>query len=76
MKRGPFYEHSPQLYDISGIPYWAKINKGMIKMYKVEVMGKFPVVQHFPIGSVIFTLDEVSGLIPASSTSTSGPPRS
>jgi len=74
MKRGPFYEHSPQLYDISGVPYWAKINKGMIKMYKVEVMGKFPVVQHFPIGSVIFTLDEFGG-IPASSSSAMEPPR-
>jgi serine/threonine-protein phosphatase 2A activator len=57
MKRGPFYEHSPTLYDISGVPYWAKINQGMIKMYKVEVLGKFPVIQHFPIGTVFFTLD-------------------
>lgn len=74
MKKGPFYEHSPQLYDISGVPYWAKINKGMIKMYKVEVMGKFPVVQHFPIGSVFFTLDEAPGMIPASRKSAMRPP--
>jgi len=68
MKKGPFYEHSPTLYDISGVPYWAKINKGMIKMYKVEVLGKFPVIQHFPIGNVFFTLDE------AMATTPMGPP--
>jgi serine/threonine-protein phosphatase 2A activator len=53
------------LYDISGVPYWAKINQGMIKMYRAEVLGKFPVIQHFPIGPVMFTLDEASSTIPA-----------
>ena len=28
VKKGPFWEHSPILYDISGVPAgWAKINK-------------------------------------------------
>jgi serine/threonine-protein phosphatase 2A activator len=58
MKKGPFFEHSPTLYDISGVAHWAKINQGMIKMYQAEVLGKFPVIQHFPIGNVFFTLDE------------------
>ncbi|TAQ89321.1 hypothetical protein B7494_g2332 [Chlorociboria aeruginascens] len=53
VKTGPFWEHSPILFDISGVRSgWGKINKGMIKMYNAEVLSKFPVVQHFPFGSL------------------------
>jgi len=53
VKRGPFWEHSPVLFDISGIKDgWGKINKGMLKMYTAETLEKFPVVQHFPFGGL------------------------
>jgi len=37
VKTGPFAEHSNQLYNISGVPAWSKVNSGLIKMYKAEV---------------------------------------
>ncbi|KAF7639773.1 Serine/threonine-protein phosphatase 2A activator [Meloidogyne graminicola] len=51
-KTGPFYEHSNQLYNISAVQTWERINEGMFKMYEGEVLKKFPVVQHFLFGSL------------------------
>ncbi|KAJ1340562.1 hypothetical protein BSLG_004656 [Batrachochytrium salamandrivorans] len=53
VKKGPFHEHSPILYDISGVPLWSKVNTGMLKMYIAEVLHKFPVVQHFYFGRLL-----------------------
>uniref|UniRef100_G3MTA7 Serine/threonine-protein phosphatase 2A activator n=2 Tax=Amblyomma TaxID=6942 RepID=G3MTA7_AMBMU len=53
MKTGPFYEHSNQLWNISGVPSWSKVNQGLIKMYKAEVLGKFPVIQHVVFGNLL-----------------------
>lgn len=53
MKNGPFAEHSNQLWNISGVQTWAKVNSGLIKMYKAEVLAKFPVVQHVRFGALL-----------------------
>lgn len=53
VKKGPFFEHSPMLHDISRIPEgWEKINRGMILMYRGEVWQKRVVIQHFLFGKL------------------------
>lgn len=53
VKTGPFAEHSNQLWNISAVPHWEKVNSGLIKMYKAEVLAKWPVIQHFLFGSLL-----------------------
>lgn len=68
VKRGPFFEHSPVLYGVTAVKTWRKVLQGMIKMYRAEVLGKFPVVQHFPVGGDFFpwmpsTLDTIGSSV-------------
>lgn len=53
VKRGPFAEHSRMLYSLRNLPHFTKLNGGMMKMYRGEVMDRFLVVQHFRFGSVL-----------------------
>lgn len=53
VKHGPFAEHSNQLWNISSLISWNKVNSGLIKMYQGEVLFKFPVVQHILFGNLI-----------------------
>jgi len=52
-KTGLFAEHSNTLWGISSVPHWTKVNSGLLKMYKAEVLAKFPVMQHFVFGSLL-----------------------
>ena len=44
---------SPVLDDISAVKTWEKVNSGLIKMWKVEVMSKLPIMQHLLFGDSI-----------------------
>uniref|UniRef100_A0A6Q2XCV2 Serine/threonine-protein phosphatase 2A activator n=1 Tax=Esox lucius TaxID=8010 RepID=A0A6Q2XCV2_ESOLU len=46
-------EHSNQLWNISAVPTWSKVNQGLVRMYKAECLEKFPVIQHFKFGSLL-----------------------
>jgi len=59
VKTGPFHEHSNQLWNISGVQLWTKVYTGLIKMYRAEVLCKFPVIQHTLFGS-IFSLEKAT----------------
>lgn len=52
-KNGHLAEHSPILFQISSVPKWEKIAKGLIKMYEDEVLKKIVVAQHFYFGNVL-----------------------
>lgn len=44
---------SPVLDDISAVKTWDKVNLGLIKMWKAEVMSKLPIMQHLLFGDNI-----------------------
>lgn len=63
IKLGPFNEHSPIIFDIhSTVTLWSKVLSGLIKMYEVEVFGKFPVVQHFWFGNALYPWKDMDTL--------------
>jgi len=71
VKTGPFAEHSNQLWNVSGVKSWDKVNQGLVKMYRAEVLSKFPVMQHFYFGS-LFNLKKAEYPLPPVTTAASG----
>jgi len=74
VKKGLFHEHSNQLWNISGVQSWNKINEGLIKMYKKEVQYKFLSFSfvlnfYWSVYSYIITISG-TGKIPNNSTCT------
>ncbi|KAL9926987.1 phosphotyrosyl phosphatase activator [Glossina fuscipes fuscipes] len=53
VKTGHFAEHSYQLWSISAVPSWSKINLGLVKMYQKEILSKYPVIQHVYFGKLM-----------------------
>ncbi|EMS16642.1 protein phosphatase regulatory subunit [Entamoeba histolytica HM-3:IMSS] len=51
--RAPFFESSPDLFNISAAESWEKINKGMFTKYHAECLDKYPIVQHFLFGKLL-----------------------
>ncbi|XP_075151795.1 phosphotyrosyl phosphatase activator isoform X2 [Haematobia irritans] len=66
VKTGHFAEHSYQLWSISAVPSWSKINSGLVKMYQKEILSKFPIIQHVLFGSLMsFTTVKPGTTIPS-----------
>ncbi len=72
VKTGPFAEHSNQLWNVSAVQAWEKVYQGLVKMYRAEVLSKFPVIQHVYFGS-IFTLEEAKEPLPEVTVASRGP---
>ena len=51
-KKGPFFEHSSVLYNVSGLDSWERIMTGMLKMFQGEVLNKHTIVQHLLFGEL------------------------
>jgi serine/threonine-protein phosphatase 2A activator len=52
-KSGDFAEHSRGLYSLRTMRNFEDLNKGMLKVYEQDVLGRFFVVQQFGFGEIL-----------------------
>ncbi|XP_063933410.1 serine/threonine-protein phosphatase 2A activator-like [Zophobas morio] len=52
-KSGPFFEHSPVLYEISQSDSWDKVNRGLFRMYKDRVLHQLSIIRHIHFGTIL-----------------------
>nr|CDJ84273.1 Phosphotyrosyl phosphatase activator domain containing protein [Haemonchus contortus] len=52
IKKGELYEHSQELWNVTAIHTWDRMNKGFLRMYEAEVLQKFSVVRRFRFGAL------------------------
>ncbi|KAI3858791.1 hypothetical protein MKW92_029413 [Papaver armeniacum] len=52
-KKGVFAENWPLLDDISRVPNWTKVNGGLLKMYKAEMLESLQYMHNFQTGSLL-----------------------
>ena len=45
------------LNDISGLPSWGKLRRGMARVWEGEVLKKFVVIQHWRFGEILRSVD-------------------
>lgn len=53
IKKGPLQETSPVLCDVCRLSSWQRVCSNLFRMYKGEVLGKYPIMQHFLFGSLL-----------------------
>ena len=54
--------HSPLLNDISGAKGWDKVNEGLMRMYRADVLEKLPIMQHVMFGRFLGAVGMSAGM--------------
>lgn len=50
---GHFAEHSYQLWCITAVKNWPKLNAGLLTMYQEEILSRYSIMQHMSFGELL-----------------------